>query len=277
MRIGRGGVGWTPEVVVTTTVLGSLVEDLVGDDADVRVLMPNGVDPHDFQPSARDAATLGEADLVVRNGLDLEVGLDGAVASARDAGVPVFTATDHVDEAAGGGARVAGDPHIWMDPLAIRDVVDALAPEIRRALGVDVSPRAAALAGRLADLDAEIRADLADIPAERRRLVTGHESMAWFADRYRFELVGALIPSLSPQAQVSASDLSALRAQIEREGVPAIFAELGTPDGVAEAIGEQTGARVVPIGTHRLPADGSYLTFMRDVAAAVHDGLAIGG
>ena len=283
-----------PTVVVTTTVLGSVVEDLVGDAAEVQVVMPNGVDPHDFQASAKDVGALEDADLVVENGLDLEEGLEDALGRVRDGGTPVFTATDHVtlrefgedehsDEHAGEEDHAEGeedhehgpeDPHIWMDPIAMRDVVAALAPVLQDDLGIDLADRPADTEAALEALDAEVRATLADIPAERRRLVTGHESMGYFAERYDFELVGALIPSLSSQAQVSAANLSALRAQVQAEGVPAIFTEAGTPDGVAEAIGDQTGARVVEIGTHALPDDGSYATFMREAATAVDAGLA---
>jgi zinc/manganese transport system substrate-binding protein len=156
----------------------------------------------------------------------------------------------------------------------MRDAVAALAPVLSDTLGLDVATRADDLEGRLTALDAEVREGLTGIPPDGRRLVTGHESMGYFADRYDFELVGALIPSLSSQAQVSASNLAALRAQVEAEGVPAIFTEAGTPDGVAEAIAGQTGARVVEIGTHALPDDGSYFTFMRDAGGAVAEGLA---
>ncbi len=93
-------------VVVTTPMLGSIVQELVGDEARVAVVMPNGVDPHDFQPSAKDAEAIAEADLVVENGLDLEDGLEDAVERAREDGVPVFTATDHVR------LRGAGPPHL---------------------------------------------------------------------------------------------------------------------------------------------------------------------
>lgn len=289
----EGAADGRPTIVVTTTVLGAVVSELVGDAAEVQVLMPDGIDPHDFQPSARDAAAIGDADLVVENGLDLEEGLEDAVEGARGDGVAVFTATDHVDLraiGAGGGDHAeeedahaeeeehgTEDPHIWMDPIAMRDVAVALAPAVRDELGLDLARGGAGLAGRLEALDDELRGTLAAIPAERRRLVTGHESMGYFADRYGFELIGALIPSFSSQAQVSASNLAALREQIEREGVPAVFTERGTPPGVAEAIGDQTGARVVEIATHDLPDDGSYATFMRAAAAAVRDGLTTPG
>lgn len=272
-----------PTVVVTTTVLGSLVQDLVGDAADVEVLMPDGVDPHDYQPSAKDVGRLEDADVIVANGLDLEEGLGDALGNAQDGGTPVFQATDHVglrvfgDGEEGADEHGPEDPHVWMDPLAMRGVIVALAPVLADEAGIDVRARATDLEARLTALDGEVRDTLADIPAARRRLVTGHESMGYFARRYDFELVGALIPSLSSQAQVSASNLAALRAQVEREGVPAIFTEVGTPAGVAEAIGDQTGARVIEVGTHALPDDGSYFTFVRDVAATVHDGLATEG
>lgn len=276
-----------PEIVATTTVLGSLAEELVGSAAEVRVLMPNGVDPHDYQPSARDVEALRDADLVVENGLGLEEGLLDALGEARTSGVPVFTATDHVrlrqvgeGEAAGGRrddgeeARGPDDPHIWMDPVAMRDAMAALAPVVERELGLDLGERPADLVARLDDLDAEIRETLSVVPEERRKLVAGHESMGYFAGRYGFELLGAVVPSLSSRAQVSASDLAALRRQVEREGVPAIFNELGTPPGVADAVGDETGARVVEIRTAVLPADGSYFTFMREAAATVAAALA---
>lgn len=270
----------TPTIVVTTPMLGSLVSDLVGDQAQVKVLMPNGADPHEYQPSAKDVAALGSADLVVENGLKLEEGLQDALDQARDDGVPFFTATDHVtlrrfaaadtEEIAEHGPE---DPHIWTSPIAMREMVAGLAPVVQKQLGIDVASRATDLEERLTALDGQITKELAPIPVDRRKLVTGHESLGYFAQRYNFEVIGALIPSLSSQAQVSASNLAALRQQVEAEGVPAIFNETGTPAGVASAIADQTGVPVIEIATHNLPDDGSYFTFMRDMAAAVNRGL----
>lgn len=272
-----------PQIVVTTPVLGSLVADLVGDGARVNVVMPNGADPHGYQPSARDAEAIAEADLVVENGLDLEEGLQDTLDEAREDGDPIFTATEHVALRAFGAGEAEevaehgpDDPHIWTDPSEMRRMVAALAPVVTRELGVDVGGRAAELRRRLGDLDAEIARELADIPPARRTLVTGHESMGYFAARYRLRAIGALIPSLSSQAQVSAADLAALGEQVRREGVPAIFNEAGTPDGVAEAVADEAGVPVIEIATHTLPDDGSYLTFMREAAAAVDRGLAPG-
>ena len=275
----------TPRIVVTYPILGALVQELVGDTAEVEILMPNGVDPHDWQPSAKNVESVSEADLVVANGLHLEEGLEDALAEAEDAGVLVFRAADHVDlrrigdgeatdEHGGDEGPGAEDPHIWTDPLAMRAVVGGLAATLEQELGLPIGDRAADLEARLTELSSEVEATLASIPATERKLVTGHESMGYFADRYGFELVGALIPSISPQAEASAAELARLKDQIEEAGVGVIFTEIGTPTDVAEAIADETGATVVELPSHTLPDDGSYFTFVRTIAADVADALA---
>jgi zinc/manganese transport system substrate-binding protein len=279
-----GGGDGMPTIVVTYSVLGSVVKDLVGEQADVEVIMPNGIDPHEYQPSAKDVETLTNADLLVENGLGLEEGLTSALEEARSAGVPTFAASDHVEVRTVGEGEAAEpddpdqqpgaqDPHLWMDPLNMRDIVVALAPVVSETLGLDVDASAAELEQRLEELDSANEAALAAIPPENRKLVTGHESMGYFARRYGFDLVGAIIPNLSSQAQVSAAELSAVKEKIEALQVPAIFTELGTPPEVAEAIGDETGVEVIEIATHNLPEDGSYLTFMEDVVQKVVGGL----
>jgi zinc/manganese transport system substrate-binding protein len=264
-----------PSVVVTYSVLGAVVADLVGERATVTVLMGNGVDPHDWSPSAKDIERVMNADIVVANGLGLEEGLEKTLDEAEKAGVAVFHATDHIqvrEVAEEGGDHGAGDPHFWVDPISMREVVGALTEELATT-GIDVADRGADLEKRLTDLDAETRATLADVPEANRKLVTGHESMGYFADRYGFELIGTVIPGLSSQGEVSAGELAALKAQIEAEGVSAIFTEIGTPAAVVEAIGRETGAEVVELPSHNLPDDGSYFTFIRGIASAVADAL----
>lgn len=265
-----------PVIAVTTPMLGAVVADAVGDRAEVAVVMPNGSDPHEWRPSARDVATLQDADLIVENGLGLEQGLTEAVERAREAGVPVFTATDHVrvrhvDEGAGhvdhpGEAdhadEGAADPHFWTDPTQMRAVVRALAPAVEEATGVDVSGPARAEAAALAALDRRLAADAAAIPAGSRTLVTGHESLGYLADRYGLRVVGAVTPSLSSQGQVSAAHLAELSEAMRASGTSVVFAEAGTPEQVAEAVSDETGARLVELPSHALPADGRYSTFL---------------
>jgi zinc/manganese transport system substrate-binding protein len=272
-----GGV----DIVVTTAVLGSVIRDLVGDRATVTVLMGTGVDPHDWSPSAQDIEAVYGADLVIANGLGLEEGLHDALQEAAANGVRVVEATDHItlralgaSEPGASGAPGASadhgplDPHFWVDPLSMRAVVDAVVPVIGE-LGVDVSDRGADLDGRLDALDAEVRTTLEAIPAERRKLVTGHESMGYFADRYGFALIGTVIPGLSSQGEVSARELAQVAERIRAEGVSVIFTEIGTPQSVVDAIAGETGVAVVALPSHNLPDDGSYFTFIRDIAGAV--------
>ncbi|MGA3058010.1 MAG: metal ABC transporter substrate-binding protein [Candidatus Limnocylindrales bacterium] len=277
---GGGSGSGAKSIVVTYSVLGSVVKDLVGDAADVTVLMPNGADPHEWSPSARDIEKLTKADLLVENGLSLEGGMGDAFDQAEKAGVRRFVASDHIavrhigqgegvnttdpDQAAG-----AADPHLWMDPLTMKDVVAALATELKSDLAIDVSARATDLENRLTGLNDQVATTLAVVPQDQRKLVTGHESLGYFAARYGFKLIGAIVPSLTSQAETSSADLAALESKIRQEKVKAIFTELGTSAAVADAVGNDTGARVVQLTTHALPADGSYFTFMTDISKLV--------
>jgi zinc/manganese transport system substrate-binding protein len=141
-------------------------------------------------------------------------------------------------------------------------------------LGVDVADRGADLADRLEALDAEVAATLSAIAPEHRRLVTGHESMGYFADRYGFELVGAVVPGLSSQGEVSARELSELVEALRSAGVDVVLTEIGTPEQIARALAAETGATLVPVSLEQLPADGSYETLIRDLATTIADALA---
>ena len=271
-------------IVVTYSILGAIVRDLVGDKAIVIVSMPNGQDPHEWEPSAKDIETINNANLVVQNGLGLEGGMEKTLQQAEAAGVKFFTASDHIKvRRVGSGEGIptgdpdqavgAKDPHLWMDPTMMKTVELALAVRLKADLGIDVSDRARDLATRLDSLDQEIAYTVAQVPKANRRLVTGHESMGYFAQRYGFRLVGAIIPSLTTQAQVSAAELAALKKLIQKNQVKAIFTELGTPQAVAQAIGKETGVRVVELTTHSMPEDGSYFTFLRNLGNVITDAL----
>ena len=271
-------------IVVTYSILGSVVKDLVGDKANVIVSMPNGQDPHEWEPSAKDIETLTKADLIVQNGLGLEGGMEKALAQAKEAGVKFFTASDHITvRHVGAGEGIpsgdpdqavgAEDPHLWMDPVDMKSIVDALAAQVKSDLGIDLSDQAKSLDTQLDSLIQEVTSSVAAIPADNRKLVTGHESMGYYAQRFGFKLVGAIIPSVSSQAEVSASDLAALKQLIAENQVKAVFTELGTPPAVTDAIGKETGVKVIELTTHSLPDDGSYFTFMHNLTNVIVDGL----
>jgi zinc/manganese transport system substrate-binding protein len=271
-------------IVVTYSILGSVVKELVGDKATVTVSMPNGLDPHEWEPSAKDIEIINNADLVIENGLGLEGGMEKTLESARNNGVKFFTAADYItvrhvgpgegiptgdpDQAIG-----ASDPHLWMDPLAMKSIVAALSDELKKDFNLDVSAQATDLQNRLDTLNTEITTIVAQIPQNDRKLVTGHESMGYFAQRYGFKLVGVIIPSLSSQAGVSAADLAELKKSIQDNQVKAIFTELGTSPTVAKAIGDETGVKVVELTTHALLSDGSYFTFMKNLATVITNAL----
>jgi len=278
------GTGSKKSIVVTYSILGSIVQELVGNEANVIVSIPNGLDPHEWEPSAKDIEAINKADLVIQNGLGLEGGMQKTLATAQSQGVKFFTASDYItvrhvglgegipsgdpDQAIG-----AADPHLWMDPLAMKSIVSSLAIELNKDFNLNVSSQAIDLENRLDSLDKEIANMVAVIPVSDRKLVTGHESMGYFAQRYNFKLTGVIVPSLSSEADVSAADLASLKQVIIDSQVKAVFTEIGTSPNVAKAIGDETGVKVIELTTHALPADGSYFTFMRDIASVITDGL----
>jgi zinc/manganese transport system substrate-binding protein len=273
------GFGRRPQVVVTYSVLGAVVRDVVGGQADVVVLMPDGADPHEWSPSARDIETMTKADLVIDNGLELEHELQDALAEAGRNDVPVFTVADFVtvrrvgegegtDPSGDDQAPGAQDPHLWMDPLTMKQLVSPLASQLSE-IGIDVSANARRVEADLEALHAEVEAIMAKVPESDRTLVTGHESMGYFAERYGFRLVGAIIASLTSEAEASAGELAALTEKIDEAGVPAIFTEAGTPAATVEAIAHDTGCIVVELSTHNLPDDGTYRSFMVNIANKV--------
>jgi zinc/manganese transport system substrate-binding protein len=281
-------------VVVTTTILGDVVSTAVGDSVDVEVIMPPAADPHDFALSAKQAESMERADLLVTNGRNLE-GAMADVIDAVSANTDVFVASDHLrdddraaDDDAGdaAGDAAADDPHIWMDPTNVVAVVEALERELVP-LVADADLLSTSVETYVADLeelDADIATVLDAIPAERRIMVTNHDSFGLFADRYDLAVVGTIIPSMTTSAEPSAAGLEALADAIREAGVPVVFAETTESarlaDALASEVGEIDGERVVVVelfsGGLGEPGSGAetYLAMMRlnaeRIAAALH-------
>ena len=270
-----------PSVVVTYSILGAVVSEVVGDAADVKVLMPNGIDPHEWEPSAKDIELLNQTDLIVSNGLDLEGNVMEAIEAVEKDGVAVFHATDYIEviefgagghdddeEAVHDDEHGSGDPHFWTSPVEMAAVVEALGVALAD-IGIDTGDRAAMTKEELLNIDQEIRGLVESIPVESRILVTGHESLGYFAHEYEFEVVGAVIPSLSSEAEASAGDLAALKQTIADEGVSVIFTEMGTSPDVVEALADEAQVSVVELSTHFLPEDGTYKAFILQLASMI--------
>jgi zinc/manganese transport system substrate-binding protein len=248
-----------PLVVVTTTILGDVVANVVGDGATVEVLMPAGADPHDYIPSSQQVARIHQADLVVVNGLGLEAGLSDVLESAVADGANVIEIAPHLDPLPFGGGDEL-DPHMWMDPLRMKVAASAIAEALFLIDGDDSWH--AGEAAYAAELDAahqQIETLLAQVPVEQRKLVTNHDSLGYLADRYGFVVIGTVIPGGSSLGNPSSAQLAELVATVERENVPAIFAETTEAQDLAEAVAAEVGhdVAVVVLLTGSLAEEGS--------------------
>ena len=277
---GASGAG--PRVVVTTNVLGDVVSDLVGDQADVEVIMPPGTSPHEFEASPRQVATMRDADTLVTNGAGFEEGLTDTIEAAEQDGVPTFAAIDAVDtlELEGDGGT---DPHFFTDPArmatAAQAIADFLVDEVPALDTPAFARQVRATVDELHALDAEVERTLSAVPADRRTLVTNHEVFGYFADRYGFDVVGAVIPAGTTQSEPSAEQLAQLADTIEERGVPAIFVETSSPTRLAEALADEVGdVDVVELFSESLGEEGSggetYAAMMRTNATRIADALA---
>ena len=275
-------------VVVTYSAIGDVVSRLVGDAAAVTVLIPNGQDQHDFEPSAKDVETINNASLVVSNGLDLEEGLEDSLLQAEKSGVPMFHIADHVtlldaaekeeghegeeghdgEEDHGHGTE---DPHVWLDPETLAEAVPALAKALQLATGKDFAAEATVVVGELTALSAKVREIMTTV--DECKLVTGHDSLGYFAARYGCTVVGAVIPGFSTAAEASAGSLADLKVVAKENEVKAIFTELGTPADVVDQIAKEVGVDVVELSTHVLPENGGYDNMMTQLATAIAGGL----
>jgi zinc/manganese transport system substrate-binding protein len=268
-------------VVVTTTVLGDVVSDLVGDEVAVEVIMPRGAAPHEFQASARQVAAMRGADALVTNGAGLEEGLAETIEAAEQDGAPTFAAiaavdTLELDDGAG------TDPHFFTDPArmaaAAQGIAEFLVEEVP---GLDTpafASQAAATVDELHALDGAVERTLSAVPADRRTLVTNHEVFGYFADRYGFDVVGAVIPAGTTQAEPSAAQLDELAQAIDEHHVPAIFVEASSPTRLADALADESGdVDVVELFSESLGDEGSggetYAAMMRTNAGRIADAL----
>ncbi|MCS4593142.1 metal ABC transporter substrate-binding protein [Brevibacterium sediminis] len=276
----------TPRIVVTTNILGDVVRNVVGESADVTVLMKPNADPHSFGISAKEAGQMESADLIVSNGLGLEEGLNANLDNARSEGVEVLEVGEHIDplDYRSGESSDQADPHFWTDPERMLTAVDAIEDTLAEQVESEVVDAVAASADtyrdQLKDLDAEI-ADIAEaIPADRRKLVTNHHVFGYFAERFDFEVIGAVLPSGTTLASPSAADLEELARTVEEAGVPTIFADSSQPQKLAEALSGEVDAEVevVPLYSESLTeADGgaaTYIDMQKANAEAIAAGLA---
>jgi len=279
----RPNTAATPVVVVTTnTILADMTAEICGEDATVQCLIARGVEPHGFEPVPADVARLAEAALLVANGAGSEPWLDSLVAASGFSG-QLVKATDACElilrSAETAGTKVP-DPHAWQDPACGLRYVAA----IRNAL-IQADPknekryreRARLYTAQLEVLDSWIRRLLAPLPPERRRFVTSHDSLAYFARAYQLDVIP--IRGLDVGHEPDAAQLARLVDELRDRRAAAIFAESQEGEKLLEQLARDTHARfggylftdsLAPSGA---PA-GTYLGMLRENALTLAEALA---
>lgn len=272
---GSGSAGGKLDVVATTTQIGDWVREVGGNAVSVdQVLQPN-TDPHEYEPRPSDVEAAAGASLVFANGDKLDSWIDQIVSDGGSGAEVVdlgSTVPERLPGESSGAEASKYDPHWWHDPrnaeAAVREIARrlAVADPAHRAV---YRRNAAAYLERLRRLDAGIARCIDTVPAAERKLVTDHDAFGYFARRYGIDVIGAVIPSQTTQAQPSAKDVSELIELIEREGVKAVFPESSLSAKVADAISRQTGASTAYTlyGDTLGPAGSSGATYLSMEAA----------
>jgi zinc/manganese transport system substrate-binding protein len=287
-----GGDG--PTVSATTGILADITAEVAGDDASIEQVIPDGASPHDFELSAQDRAEIEDSVLLVHNGSALEEGVPvdeidiDQFALSEHAGelLPFEEAGEHhaeEEEHAGEEEHDHGsvDPHVWMDPTRVAQAVPALAEALAEADPEHADgyrERAREYVTELEALDGELQSTLAAVPAENRELVTSHDALGYFADRYDFEVIATPFPASGAEAEASAARINEVASAIREAEVPTIYAEQEDDPEVLELIAEETGVEVSAELLVENPGDaGSYVEMMRRDADLIAAGLGAPG
>jgi zinc/manganese transport system substrate-binding protein len=283
-----GAGAGTVTVAATTGILANITSEVAGEDADVVQIVPDNASPHDFQPSAEDRQELVEADLVTYNaaGLDAAVPVDEADAPtwALAENVPDLLPfaeegehsgeedehTEEEEHAEEEDEHGSDDPHVWMDPTRVAAALPALADAL-----ADVDPgnarayreRASDYADRLEAIDREVARRIDSVPPDDRELVTSHDALGYFADRYGLEVVATPFPATGAEAEASADSVAEVIDVVNDTDTHALFAEETDDPEVLDSIANETGATVVDNLLVEAPGSaGTYAEMLR------HDG-----
>jgi len=280
-------------VVATTSIIGDLAQNVGGERVNVRVILPPGTDPHSYAPTPADVQAISEAQLLLQNGLGLEEWLEELIANAGGTQTTVVvsegitplgggddehgddehaaetaTTDEHSDDEHG---HEGADPHMWFD---VRNTIRYV-EHIRDGLkGVDPAgaatydEQAAAYIKQLEALDAEIIQLTESVPAERRKLITNHDTFGYFAERYDYTIVGNVFSGVSTEQEPSAQQVAELVRLIREQNVAAVFTENTVNPRLAEQIAAEAGVDVVTtLYTDALGEPGSegdsYIKMMR--------------
>jgi ABC-type Zn uptake system ZnuABC Zn-binding protein ZnuA len=233
-----------PVILTSTTFLADLARNVAGDRVEVESLLPIGTDPHAYQPTPQDVAKIEHSKLLIINGADYEHFLEPLLENAGGE-------REIIEASAGISVRKEAqgvDPHLWLDPNHVIVYVE----NIREALthfdpagAAAYQSNADAYVAELKRLDAWIIEQVAQIPPERKLLITNHKALGYFAERYGFTIAGAVIESFSADASPSAQQMAALIDQIKSSGAPAIFLDASDNPALASQIASETNVKII--------------------------------
>lgn len=236
-----------PVVLASTTFITDITRNVAGDRVKVESLLPVGADPHSYQPTPQDVAKIEQSKLLIINGAEYEHFLEALLENAggeRD----IIEASSGLRLRTDAESEHGVDPHLWLDPNNVIIYVE----NIREGL-THFDPHSAAIyqsnadayVAKLEALDTWIDEHVSQIPPERRLLVTNHEALGYFAERYGFTVIGAVVPSVSSDASTSAGQMAELIEQIKSSETPAIFLDEVENPALAQQIADETGVKVV--------------------------------
>jgi ABC-type Zn uptake system ZnuABC Zn-binding protein ZnuA len=250
---GNGDDDGRLRVLATVSPITSIVENVGGTRIRLEGLVPEGVNSHTYEPPVSVARAIARADLIVLNGLQLEEPILELAQANKKSGATVLllgdkTITPEQYKYDFSFPREEGkpNPHLWPDPLLALRYAELVHAELVR---LDPANRAyydtnlAALRPRLQELDKAIREAVQTVPPANRKLLTYHDSWAYFADRYGMTVIGAVQPS--DFSEPSAREVARLIDQIKAERVPAVFGSEVFPSPVLQQIARETGAQFV--------------------------------
>lgn len=262
------------QVVVTLPVFADFVHEIGGENVQVSSLIPEGADPHTYEPKPDDAGLIAEADIILVNGLGLEEPSLEFISEHRASGltllvtiaanVPSPTAEQPLDRPV--FATEAGDdPHLWLDPKLARTYPETVADSLKIVDGENdpfYEATFRAYLDRLQELDREMAATLESIPPERRKLVTYHNSLFHFARRYGLEVVG--VATEDPARAPGPDETAELARTAQQEGVRAFFGEIGFDNGPLEEAAAAADLMVCTLYTDSVDEGATtYLDMMR--------------
>lgn len=266
------------KVVATFSVLGDFVRVIAGDNVMLTTMVGPGSDAHAFEPAPSDSVHLADADVVIENGLGFEAWLDNLYAAAGSKAVRMVSSTGIAPRQMTENGQQEVDPHIWQNPLNAIQMVKNIEAGLSQADAAHAEiyrKNAAAYIKQLQGLDAEISAEVDKLSKDQRKIVTSHDALGFFAERYGFEVIGSVIQSLSTEAgEPSAQDLSALVDTIKATGSKAIFLESMANPALVESVANEANVKIGPaLYTDALGDKGSagrtYLEAMRHNAQAI--------